>query len=53
VYVVVPDEAPFADTRCADEVLTPSSMIPSEHFSVFDLRCTCQAGLAQEAARSE
>jgi hypothetical protein len=46
VYVVAPGDSRPADIRCDAPVLTASSLIPNEHFTLLDVRCSCLAQLS-------
>jgi hypothetical protein len=53
IYLVAPLSSPPPDTRCADVMLTPSSLLSTERFSIFDLHCACLGGLDADGTNSE
>jgi hypothetical protein len=45
VYLVAPGDTLPAETRCAAPILSASSLLPSEHFSLLGVRCACLSQL--------
>jgi len=41
IYVLAAVDAPLTDTSCTRTIATPSSMLPTERFSVNSLSCSC------------
>jgi hypothetical protein len=47
IYLIVPHEVPRDLTACTRFVSAPSSHMPDESFSIYELGCACMSGVAR------